>query len=113
MQNAISVTPLPGYITLKLLEPETKTASGLELPETSQEKPQMGKVIAISNIIPLTSQDILLLKAAPTLVQEWQKVDVGSIVVFKKYAGHPVKIADGEIQLVEFKDIIGVIEYGS
>jgi len=101
MQNALSVTPLPGYITLKLVEAETKTASGLELPDASQEKPQIGKVLAVGDSF---FQDGTEIKP---------HVNIEDTVVFKKYTGQPVKLKDEEVQLVKFEDVMGIIEYGT
>ena len=115
MQNAKSVAPLAGYITLKIIDPETKTASGLEIPDTAQEKPQMGKVLAIG-IIP--KEQMMLTGFENNLdsvkfLEFQEKISNGDIVIFKKYAGHPVKIKGEEVQIVEFKDILGKIEYES
>lgn len=112
MINAKSVAPLPGYVTLKLIEPETKTASGLEIPDTSQEKPQMGKVLAVGKIF---KEDMVLVEVESSLealkLLELQKnINVDDTVVFKKYTGNPVKIKDEEVQIVEFKDLLGVIK---
>ena len=104
MNTAQSVSPLPGYITLKLVDPETKTSSGLELPDTSQEKPQMGKVLAIGKL-PLEE----LIKAntdtsleSVKLLRLQKSINEGDTVIFKKYTGNPVKVNGEEIQLVEF-----------
>ncbi len=115
MENAKSVTPLPGYITLKLLDPETKTASGLELPDTSQEKPQIGKVLAMGLLV---KEQLVRINAdnsleAVKILSFQNNIKEGDTVVFKKYTGNPVKIQNEEIQLVEFKDVIGIIEYGT
>ncbi len=122
MENAKSVqakkqyvSPLPGYITLKLIEPETKTASGLEIPDTSQEKPQMGTVLAMGKIL---KEEIILENCensleAVKMLEIQSSIKAGDTVAFKKYTCQVVKIADEEIQIVEFKDLLGVIKDGS
>ena len=116
MKNAISVTPLPGYITLKIIDAETKTASGLELPDTSQEKPQIGKVLAVGTIAKVefikANFDVPNAFEALKMLKFQESVKEGNTVVFRKYTGNPVRIQSEEIQIVEFKDILGVIEYG-
>lgn len=96
-----TIKPLPGFIVIEEVEAETKTASGLELPDTAQEKPQFGKVIAKGDALPGDSfkgntRDL--------------PVKAGDTIAFKKYTGHPMKVEGKEYQVVHFDDAIAVIE---
>ncbi len=86
MENARSVQPLPGYITLKIIDPETKTASGLEIPDTAQEKPQLGEVLDIGKIPKeeLIKQGVENSLEAVKMVAIQLMLKKGIIVAFKK-----------------------------
>ena len=45
--NKLNITPLADRVLIKPMEAETKTASGIFIPDTAKEKPQKGKVIAV------------------------------------------------------------------
>ena len=98
MSIAKSVKPLPGFIVIEEVESDTKTASGLELPDSAQTKPQLGKVIAVG-----TDQ---------FRDGKYLTIPVGKdqTVAFKKYTGHPVKIEGKEYQVVGFDNVIAIIE---
>lgn len=76
------------------LEAETKTASGIYLPDTASEKPQKGKILSVG---------------AATF-SEGQKVDspakTGDVVFYKKWGGNEVKIEGKEYLFVKFEDIL-------
>ncbi len=87
----INVRPLGENVLIALEKPETKTTSGLYLPDTvSGEKPQQGKVIAIGE-----SDKI--------------KVKVGNKVIYTRYGGTEVKIDGIEYVIVTQKDLLAVI----
>lgn len=93
------IKPLFDNVLIKPLEEETKTPSGIVLPDTAKEKPQMGKVMAVG---PGTTDDHG--KKIPMIVK------VGQKVMYKKWGGNEVKVDGGEWLLVEQKDILAVIE---
>ena len=69
--------PLQDRILIKRVEAETKTASGIIIPDAAQEKPLEGKVVAVGKGRTLDNGSVV----APD-------VAVGDIVVFNKYASH-------------------------
>jgi len=73
------------------LEQENKTSSGLYLPETAKEKPQMGEVIAIGD-----DEDI--------------KLKVGDKVLFAKYSGTEFKMDGKEYILFDANDVLAKIK---
>jgi len=90
----MKVKPLLDRVLVKLEKNESKTASGIIIPDTAQEKTQQGKVVAVGAG---TEKDKIV-------------VNVGDKVMYDKYAGTQVKI-DGEEHLVlRMADIIAVIE---
>lgn len=93
------VRPLGDKILVKRAEPETKTKSGIFLPETAKEKPQHATVVAVGDGRLLDNG-----KRAPFQVKKGDKVIIG------KWGGTELKI-DGEDLLVLGEDeILAVIE---
>ena len=97
--KTFGLRPLAGYILVLPSEGETKTASGILLPESTQEKPAQGEVIAVG----------------PELVFEGGKsvvspVSVGDVVVYKKWGGDEIKVGGVEYKIVKFEDLMAVVE---
>ncbi len=92
----LNIKPTAGYVLIEPVEAETKTASGIYLPDSNTEKPQKGKVIAIGG----------------SIFQEGQKVEtpvkLNEIVFYKKWGGNEVKIEGKEYLFVKFEDILAV-----
>lgn len=95
----VTLRPLMGYILIEPDVAESKTASGLYLPETVQERPAQGKVISIGEDMILENGKIM---KAP--------VKVGDKVVYKKWGGDEIKLSGVEYKLVKFDDLMGVLE---
>jgi len=79
-----------------LIEPkeaETKTASGIYIPDTAKEKPQQGKVIAVG----------------PGKKDEPMEVKVGEVVLYGKYAGTEVTVEDKKYLIVKQSDILAIL----
>ena len=96
----MKIKPLFDYVLIKPLEGETKTPSGIVLPDTAKEKPQVGEIMAVG---PGGVNDEG--KVTPMLVKAGQKV------LYKKWGGNEVKIENKEYLFVKFEDIMAV--YGS
>jgi chaperonin GroES len=87
----MKVRPLGDRVLVKMVEGETKTAGGIFIPQTAQEKTQEGVVIAVGD-------------------DESIKVKAKDRVLYDKYAGSTIKV-DGEDQLiVKMADILAVIQ---
>lgn len=97
--KANAVKPLFDNVLIKPLEEETKTPSGILLPETAKEKPQIGQIMAVGN----GSVDDKG-KNIPMIVK------VGQKVMYKKWGGNEIKVNNEEWLLVEQKDILAVVE---
>jgi len=90
----MKVKPLADRVMVKLEKNEAKTAGGIIIPDTAQEKTQQGLVVEVG---PGTEKD-------PVLVKPGQKV------MYDKYAGSQVKIDGEEHLILKMSDIIAVIE---
>ena len=95
----MSVKPLEDRILIKPIEPETKTASGIYLPESAKEKPMQGKVVAVGPGKLLDNGE----RATPT-------VKKGDTVVFGKYSGTEIEIKDVTHLIVRESELLGVID---
>jgi len=95
----MKVRPLHDRIIVKRMEGEQKTKGGIIIPDTAQEKPVEGKIIAIGNGKTLENGKILPLE-----------VKKGDKVLFGKYAGTEIKIDGEEHLIMREEDIIAIIE---
>ncbi|HOM78024.1 co-chaperone GroES [Patescibacteria group bacterium] len=94
-----TVKPLFDYLLIRPLEGETTRPSGIVIPDTAKEKPQEGKVISVGPGV----KD----KDGNTIPME---IEVGSVVMYKKWGGTEIKINGEEHILVKQEDILAVIE---
>lgn len=96
-KSKLNLTPAPGYLLIEPLEAETKTASGIYLPDTASEKPQKGRVLAVG-------ED----EITDTGTKKKSPVKVGDVVIYKKWGGNEVKIEGIEYLFSKFEDILAV-----
>mgnify|MGYP001818674860 CR=1 FL=1 len=89
----VSIKPLADRVLIEPMAAETKTASGMYIPDTAKEKPQKGKVVAVG---PGTKD------AAVT-------VKVGNTVLYGKYAGTELKLGGTDYLMMRESDILAII----
>jgi len=94
----MAIQPLHDRIIVKAAEKEQMTASGIILPDSAQEKPQRGEVIAVGPGKRLDSGAL-----API------DVKVGDTVLYGKYAGTEVKVDGEDVIILRADDILGVV----
>lgn len=96
----LRLNPAPGYVLVEPLEEEKTTPSGIVLPESHEEKPQKGKVIAVGATFTT--------EYGTKIASPCKK---GDVVVFKKWAGNEYKPEDEdkEYLFVKFEDILAVV----
>ena len=87
------IKPLADRVLIEPKEAETKTASGIYLPDTAKEKPQQGKVIAVG----------------PGKQDEPMEVKEGDEVLYGKYAGTEVTVEDKKYLIVKQSDILAIL----
>lgn len=95
----MNIRPLEDRLVVKQAEAETKTASGIVLPEGAAEKPTRGKVISVGPGKMLDNG-----QRAPIGVK------AGDEVYYGKYAGTEVKVADEKFVILRESDLLGVVE---
>ncbi len=91
--------PLAGYVLVEPATQQKQTASGIYLPDSHDEKPQHGTVLAVGDSV--WESGVKEIKAP---------VKKGDRVIYKKWGGNDVKIGDTEYQFLKFEDILAVIK---
>lgn len=92
--SKINLKPLADRVVIEPMAAETKTASGIYIPDTAQEKPQKGKIVAVGS----GTKD------------EEMKIKVGDIVLYGKYAGTEININNEKFLIMRQSDILAIIE---
>ena len=94
----MTIKPLFDKIVIESVENADKTASGIVLPGTAQEKPQMAKVIAIGPGGNIDGKEVVM------------QVKVGDIVLYNKYAGSDFKLENREVSILKQSDVLAIVE---
>ncbi len=95
----MALRPLHDRVLVKRLESEAKTAGGIILPDTAQEKPSEGEVLAVGNGNKAEDGTVTALD-----------VKVGDKILFGKWSGTEVKLDGEDLLIMQEKDIMGIIE---
>ena len=90
---SVNFKPLADRVLVEPVQAETKTASGIIIPDTAQEKPQEGTVIAVGN----GKKD------------EPMTVKVGDKVLYGKYSGSEFKLDGKDFLIVRESDLLGIL----
>lgn len=101
MSSSVSVkklSPMPGYVLVEPAKQEKKTASGIYLPDSADDKPQHGTVLAVGGSV--WESGVKEVKSP---------VKVGDHVIYKKWGGNDFKVDDVEYQFLKFEDVLAVV----
>ena len=90
---SLNIKPLADRVLIEPAEAETKTASGIIIPDNAKEKPQRGKVVA----------------AGKGAKDEPITVKVGDTVLYGKYAGTELKLDGKDYLIMRESDILAII----
>lgn len=94
-----NITPLAGYVVVEPVEVQKQTSSGIILSASTDEKPQVGVISAVSKeYVNEHGQTITC------------PVKVGDQVLYKKWGGNEVKADGKEIQILRFEDLIAKVK---
>ena len=88
--SKVAINPLADYVVATAEEAETKTASGLYLPDKTAEKPKIAKVVAVG--------------------KESKHVKVGDRIIYKSYSTTDIKVGSDEYILVKEEDILATVK---
>ena len=90
---ALNIKPLADRVLIEPVEAETKTASGIIIPDNAKEKPQQGNVMAVGK----GTKD------------EPMTVKVGDKVLYGKYAGSELKLEGKDYLIMRESDILAIV----
>lgn len=90
--------PLGDRIVIKALEAVTQSTGGIILPETAQEKPQQGEVLAVGPGKVLDNGKLSTID-----------VKVGDKIVYAKYRGTEIKVGGEEVIILTANDVMGIL----
>ena len=94
----MTIKPLFDKIVVKAVEAEQKTTSGLFLPNSAQEKPQVAQVVAVGPGGTIDGKEVKM------------QVKVGDKILYSKYSGSEFKIEEEEVTIIKQSDVLAVIE---
>ena len=91
--SKLNIKPLADRVLVEPLEAETKTASGIIIPDTAKEKPQKGNIVAVG---PGTKENPVTVK-------------VGNTVLYGKYSGTELKLDGKNYLIMRESDILAIV----
>ena len=95
----MKLRPLHDRVIVKRMEQETKTASGIVIPDAAAEKPDQGEVLAVGAGKRNDKGDLIAMN-----------VKIGDRVLFGKYSGQTVKVDGDELLVMREEDLFAVVE---
>jgi chaperonin GroES len=95
----MNLRPLADRVIVKRIDSETRTASGIVIPDSAAEKPDQGEILAVG---PGKKNDKGELSS--------MNVKVGDRVLFGKYSGQTVKVDGNELLVMKEDDLFAVVE---
>ncbi len=95
----MQLRPLADHIVVKVVNSEEKTKGGLYLPDTAQEKPQEGEVVAVGSGKILDNGQKLPME-----------VKVGDRIIFSKYSGSEISLDGEKFVIFSERDVLAVID---
>lgn len=94
----MKIRPLGDRVVIKRLEAEETTKSGIVLPSSAKEKPQMAEVVAVGPGGVVDGKEVTM------------QVKVGEKIFFSKYSGTEIKLNNEELLILKQDDILGIVE---
>ena len=94
----LKIKPLGDKIVVKPISAEQKLSSGIVLPDTAQEKPQQGEVLAVGSGRVLDNGTRIPME-----------VKVGDTVLYSKYGGTEIKIDEEELLILNERDVHAIL----
>jgi chaperonin GroES len=94
----MTIKPLGDRVVIKMIEMEETTKSGILLPGTAKEKPQVAEIMAVGPGGVVDGKDVTM------------QVKVGDRVLISKYAGTEIKMNDIEYTILRQNDILAIVE---
>jgi len=103
-KNSVNIKPLFDNVLIRPVQQESKTPSGIVLPDTVKEKPQVGEVMAVGAGKACDCEGCEECNCGKMVVK------VGQKVLYKKWGGNEVKVGTEEWLIIEQKDVMAIVE---
>jgi len=97
-KNTQKIHPAPGYLLVKPEKKEKTTDSGIVLPDTAEDKPQQGEVLAIGDSTYVDGREV----KAP--------VRVGDVVIYREWGGKEYRLDGQDYLILKFDDVMATIK---
>ncbi len=94
----MNIKPLADRVVIEVLEEKEKIVGGIYMPDTAKEKPQEGRVVAVGQGRVADNGQLVKME-----------VKVGDVVLFSKYAGTEIKVADKEYLVMRESDLLAIL----
>ncbi|HHY23422.1 MAG TPA: co-chaperone GroES [Clostridiaceae bacterium] len=94
----MNIKPLGDRVVIKMVEVEETTKSGIVLPGSAKEKPQVAEIIAVGPGGLVDGKEVKM------------EVEVGDKVIISKYSGTEVKVDNEEYTILRQSDILAIVE---
>lgn len=94
----MTIKPLGDRVVIKMIEMEETTKSGIVLPGTAKEKPQVAEIVAVGPGGVIEGKEVVM------------QVKVGDRVLISKYAGTEIKMDNVEYTILKQSDILAIVE---
>ncbi len=95
----MKLIPLGEHVVIRRLPTEDRTAGGILLPDTAQERPHQGRVVAVGDGRRLSDSS-----------RAKHQVARGDRVIFSPYAAREIRIGDDEVLVLRESDILAVLD---
>ena len=103
-KNSSNIKPLFDNVLIRPVQQESKTPSGIVLPDSVKEKPQVGEVMAVG------TGKVCDCKCDKKCDCDEMVVKVGQKVLYKKWGGNEIKVGTEEWLIIEQKDVMAIVE---
>lgn len=94
----MKIRPLADRVVIKKVEAEEKTASGIVLPGTAKEQPQIAEIVEVGPGGIVDGKEIKM------------ELNIGDKVIYSKYAGTEIKLEGQEYTILKQSEILAVVE---
>ena len=94
----MNIKPLFDRIVIEPMDAPETTESGLFLPSSAQEKPQLARVIAVGPGGLVDGKEVTM------------QVKVGDVILYNKYAGSDFKLDEKEVTVLKQSDVLAIVE---
>ena len=94
----MKIKPLGDRVVIKMLEAEETTKSGIVLPGSAKEKPQIAEIVAVGPGGVIDGKDVIM------------EVEIGDQVLIGQYAGTEFKFDDVEYTILKQSDILAIVD---